>query len=378
MPERIYNEREIELLKQVLASKNLGSLNGKFTPEFERLFAEKIGVKYAIAMNSGMSALHAAVMCAGGAGSEVICDSLFIFGALAALYNNAIPKFVDIDPVTHTMDPEKIEGAINERTKAIIVTHAWGLPADMDRINKIAKKYNIVVIEDCAHAILAKYRDKYTGNLGDIGCFSFQASKQLSLGDGGMATTNNEEISKNLDLHAGAPTFFSIAHGLHYNYRMNELTAAVGIAQLEKIADFVGGLQKIASYYDMAIENCKWIIPQKAPDRIHTYHYWAATFDGEKYGLSLEEFKEELKKEKIGISVGYTNMPSYKHPVIRDKLAHAFHCKNYPFKVEYPDGLCPVAEKVIPSILLAYTVKTEEQAKYDSEKLFNLIKKLEK
>jgi dTDP-4-amino-4,6-dideoxygalactose transaminase len=159
---------------------------------------------------------------------------------------------------------------------------------------------------------------------------------------------------------------------------MNELTAAVGIAQLEKIADFVGGLQKIASYYDMAIENCKWIIPQKAPDRIHTYHYWAATFDGEKYGLSLEEFKEELKKEKIGISVGYTNMPSYKHPVIRDKLAHAFHCKNYPFKVEYPDGLCPVAEKVIPSILLAYTVKTEEQAKYDSEKLFNLIKKLEK
>ena len=378
MAERIYGERELELLKEVLLSKNLGSLNGKFTPEFEKRFAEMIKAKYAIAMNCGMSALHSAVMCAGaGAGDEVICDSLFIFGAMSALYNNSIPKFVDIDPVTHTMDPDKIEKEITERTKAIIVTHAWGLPADMDNINKIAKKYNLFVIEDCAHAILAKYKGRYTGTLGDVGCFSFQASKQMSLGDGGMATTNDEEIAKNIDLHAGAPTFLSIAYGLHYNYRMNELTSAVGIAQLERLEKFIEGLQKIASYYDKAIEGCKWIIPQKAPERIHTYHFWAATFDGEKYGLSLEEFKEEVKKEKVGISIGYTNIPSYKHPVIKNKLAHAFHCKNYPYKIDYPDGLCPVAEKIIPRIILAYTIKSEEEVKIDSEKLFNLIKKLE-
>lgn len=378
MAERIYGEREIELLKEVLLSKKLGALNGKFTSEFEEKFAKMIGVKYAVAMNSGMSALHSAVICAGaGAGSEVICDALFIFGAMAALYNNAIPKFVDIDPITHTLDPNKIENAITERTKAIIVTHAWGLPAKMDKIVEIAHKYNLLVIEDCAHAILATYKGRYTGSLGDIGCFSFQASKQMSLGDGGMATTNNEELAKNLDLNAGAPTFLSVAYGLHYNYRMNELTAAVGIAQLERLPDLISALQKNASFFDEAIADCKWIIPQKAPDAISTYHYWAATFDGENYGLSLKEFKEIVKKEEVSISIGYTQMPAYKHPLIKEKLAHAFHCKTYPYSIDYPDGLCPVAEKIIPRIILAYTLIPEEEAKKNAEKLHKVIRKLE-
>ncbi|MDI6828880.1 MAG: DegT/DnrJ/EryC1/StrS family aminotransferase, partial [Armatimonadota bacterium] len=204
MPNRDYGEREMEILGEVIRSGQLGALNGQFTTRFEAEFASMIGAKFGVAMNCAMSVLHASIMCANaGAGSEVICDPVFIFGALACLYNNAIPKFVDIDPNRHTLDPSKLEAEINERTKAIIVTHAWGLPADMDPIMEIAHKHNLLVIEDIAHAILAKYKGRYTGILGDIGSFSFQASKQMSLGDGGMATTNNEELARKLNLHAG-------------------------------------------------------------------------------------------------------------------------------------------------------------------------------
>ncbi|MCX8082727.1 MAG: DegT/DnrJ/EryC1/StrS family aminotransferase [bacterium] len=378
MAERIYGERELELLKEVLDSKRLCSLDGKYTHIFEEKFAQMMGVKYGVAMNSAMSVLHSSVICAGaGAGSEVICDSAFVFGAQAVLYNNAIPKFVDIKPYTHNMDPEKLESAITERTKAVIVTHAWGLPAEIDKIVEIARKYKLLVIEDCAHAILATYKGKYAGTWGDIGSFSFQGSKQMSLGDGGMAITDNEELSKKLNLNAGAPTFFSVAHGLHYNYRMNELTSVVGIAQLERLNLFIKGLQKIAEYYNNAVSECKWLIQQKHPDAISTYHLWAVTFEGDKYGLELEEFKKFLKEEETGLSVGYTQMPAYKHPVIKERLAHAFHCANYREKIEYPDGLCPVAERIIPRIVLGDTVISEEEAKRRAEKIYNAIRKLE-
>ncbi|MCM8756851.1 MAG: DegT/DnrJ/EryC1/StrS family aminotransferase [Candidatus Omnitrophica bacterium] len=380
MAERVYGEREIELLRQVLASRNLGALSGKFTPMFEEKFARLVGTRYAVAMNCAMSVLHASLMCAGvGAGSEVICDSLFIFGALAALYTNALPKFVDIHPVSHCLDPDKLEVAITERTKAVVVTHAWGLPAEMDRIVEIAHRYKLVVIEDCAHAILATYKGRYTGSWGDIGSFSFQASKQMSLGDGGMATTSNEQLANKLDLHSGAPTFHSVAHGLHYNYRLNELTSAVGIAQLEQLPDFIKGLQKVAGYYDQAIAGCSYLVPQQFPGSVSTYHLWAATFDGERYGLSLAGFKNFLEREKITefVNLGYTGMPAYKHPVIKDKLAHAFHCQENQPGIDYCDGLCPVAERVIPRILLTSTVIPEEKAQENAERLYQALRKLE-
>ncbi|PKO23890.1 MAG: hypothetical protein CVU38_01715 [Chloroflexi bacterium HGW-Chloroflexi-1] len=378
MAERIYGEREQELLREVLASGKLGALGGKFTPRFEEEFARTIGTEYGVAMNCAMSVLHSAVICAGaGAGDEVICDPVFIFGALAVLYNNALPRFVDIHPVTHNMDPDKLEEAIDERTKAVIVTHAWGLPAEIDRIVDIAHRHGLLVIEDCAHSILATYKGRCTGSWGDIGSFSFQASKQMSLGDGGMATTNNAELAKKLDLNAGAPTFQAVAYGLHYNYRMNELTSAVGIAQLERLPEFIEGLQKNAACYNQAIAGCKWLAPQQMPGTVHTYHYWAATFEGEKQGLSLSEFTEALKEANLPIAVGYTQLPAYRHPVIKERLAHAFNCKNYPETVDYPDGICPIAERVIPRMVLAGTVAPEEQVKENAEKFHQLIKKIE-
>ena len=377
MARRDYGERELELLAEVLGSGELCSIDGEFTHKFEEAFARTIGTKYAVAMNSAMSVLHASVMCAGaGAGSEVICDPVFVFGAQAVLYANAVPRFVDIVPDTHEMDPDKLEAAINERTKAVIVTHAWGLPAEMDRIVEIAHRRGLIVIEDCAHAILATYKGRHTGSWGDIGSFSFQGSKQMALGDGGMATTTSEELAKQLDLHAGAPTFHCVAYGLHYNYRMNEITSAVGLAQLEKLPELLEGLRINASHYDQAVSGCKWLKLQAAPDATSTYHLWAATFRGEDHGITLDEFKKALKQVDSCLSVGYTEMPAYEHPVIKDRLAHAFHCQHNQPEINYA-GCCPVAERTIPNMVLAYTMQTEEKAKEEAEKLHRVIARLE-
>jgi len=228
MPSRVLDDKELDLLKEVLASGDLSSLGGGMTPRFEAEFARAMNAKFAVAMNCAMSVLHAggnSLRCS--AGDEVICDPVFVFGAVATMYNNAVPVFVDIDPVTMNMNPDLIEEKITDRTKAIIVTHAWGLPAKMDRIVEIAHKHNLLVIEDCAHALFATYKGKYVGTWGDIGSFSFQMSKQMGLGDGGMAVTNSEDIAKALDLNAGAPTFASVAYGLHWNYRITEQTSAI-------------------------------------------------------------------------------------------------------------------------------------------------------
>ena len=156
---RVFDEREIELLREVFASGTLSSLDGEFTHRFEEAFAKALGARFAVAMNSAMSVLHSSVMAAGaGAGDEVICDPVCVFGAVAAMYNNAVPVFVDIEPVTMNMNPDLIEEKITERTKAIIVTHIWGLPAKMDRIVDVARKYNLTVVEDCAHALFARYK----------------------------------------------------------------------------------------------------------------------------------------------------------------------------------------------------------------------------
>jgi dTDP-4-amino-4,6-dideoxygalactose transaminase len=328
-----------------------------------------------------MSALHAALLCAGvGGGTEVVCDCEFVFGAVAALYANAVPVFVDIDPITHNMRPDALEAAITDRTKAVVVTHAWGLPAQMDRIVEIAHRRGVFVVEDCAESLMAPYDGRYTGGWGDVGCFSFQASKQMSLGDGGMATTNSDEIANALALHGGAPTWLSVAHALHYNYRMNEPTAAIGLAQVETLTTAMAQIARNARYYDEAVAGCPWLRLQRGPDRAcHSFYHWAATFDGEAHGLELAAFRQALAASGAeSLSIGYTGMPAYRHPVVRDRLAHAFACEaNSCAGREYPDGLCPVAERVIPRLLLAYPVGPESAARLDAEILRAVIDRLQ-
>lgn len=382
MAVRSFEGNELDYLREVLGSGRLSSLaGGTFVPTLEEAFAAALGVKHAVAINTCMSALHAGVLCAGaGAGSEVICDAEFVFGSMAALYNNAIPVFVDIDPVTHNMNPDLIEAAITDRTKAIIATHAWGLPAEIDRIVEIGQKHGLMVIEDCAEALLAEYKGRFAGAWGDVGCFSFQASKQLSTGDGGMATMNDEEIRKRVAAQAGAPTFHSVAYDMDFNYRMNEVTAAVALAQLEVMPAFIEKLRRNARHYDDAVDGCSWIHVQRGPEGAHhSYYHWAATFDGDARGLSLEQFRSAVEAAGFSsISVGYTNMPAYRHPLIAEQRAHAFHCpENAGHSGRYEAGTCPVAEHVIPRLMLAYVVEPEDTAKSEAQKLRHLIEDLE-
>lgn len=380
MPIRVFGERELSLLKEVLDSGNLSSLGaGPMTRRFEREFAAAVGSKNGVAMNCAMSVLHASLMVAGaGAGDEVICDPFCVFGAQACLYANAVPVFVDIKPKTWNMDPSKIEEKITERTKALIVTHIWGLAAEMEPIVQIAHKHNLLVIEDCAHSLYATYKGKCTGTLGDIGSFSFQMSKQLGLGDAGMAVTDSDELAKQLNLHAGAPTFTAVAHGLHYNYRTNELTAAVGIGQLERSRGYIDELIKIAGYYDEVVNECEWLELQRGPEEsTHTFHLWGSIFRGDKFGISMSDLKSALSKEQCNVSIGYTNIPAYKHPVITSRAAHAFNCPVYSGDGnKYPDGLCPVAEEIIPRTVNVYTFGKEGAHRSNAERFARAVRRL--
>ena len=372
---------ELKYLQRVLANGNLSALmGGTITPVFEEAFSSLLASKHSVAMNTCMSALHSAVIAAGaGAGSEVICDSVYIFGAMAVLYNNAIPVFVDIDATTHNMDPDKIEAAITERTKAIIVTHAWGLPAEMDRIMAIAGKHDIMVIEDCAESLLAKYDGKYTGVWGDIGCFSFQASKQLSLGDGGMATVQDDGYHKVINNFSLAPTFLSEAISLDYNYRVNELTAAVGLAKLETIGEEMNRLAANAALFDNAVEGCDWITLQRGPQKAeHSFYYWAANLIDDGNGPDLRMFSEALTAAGLQtLSIGYTKKAAYQQPLIKHRRAQAFtDSRNKAFQSLYEDGRCPVAERVVPRIILGYTIAPDEIVRQEADKLHDITQKL--
>jgi len=380
MPARIFDEREIGLLQEVLASGKLSGLGGgQLTPRFEAAFAKAVGSSHAVAMNSAMSVLHASVAASGaGAGDEVLCDPVCVFGAVAAMYANAVPVFVDINPVTMCMDADRIEAKIAERTKALIVTHVWGLPAEMDRIVAIAHKHGLVVIEDCAHALFAVYKGKQAGTWGDIGSYSFQMSKQMGLGDGGMGVTDREDLAKALGLHGGAPTFTAVAHGLHWNYRMTEATAAIGLAQLERARAYMDELIAIARLYDEAARGCKWLPLQQAEGAESTYHFWAAAFWGDRQGISFDDFRRVLQEEGCGVGIGYTGMPAYKHPLIRDRMGYGggcpLDCPLYKGKGnQYPDGLCPVAEEVIPRMVIVYTFSDKEYHARNAEALHRVL-----
>lgn len=369
MPERNYGKEELRYLKEVLASGRLSSLQGgKMTGRFEGAFARAHGARYGVAMNCAMSVLHASVITAGvGPGDEVICDPVCVFGALATIYQRGKPVFVDCQPRTFNMDPDLIEPKITKRTKALIVTHVGGMPAEMDRIMPIARKHGLMVIEDCAQAVLATYKGRAVGAWGDVGSFSFQASKQFSLGDGGMAITSKKRVAQNLLLHAGAPTFRSIAYDVHYNYRMNEQTAAIGLAQLPKVRRARREFIRTGRLWNAAIEDCPWLIAQPTPAGGEgTYYFWAATFEGARYGISRKRFKVALAKHRLPFNLGYTHCPAYRQPVMVKVFG----------KRAYPRGLCPNAEYMIPRMLLGGTNLSFGRAERIAERLQEVIAEL--
>jgi len=268
--EPLLGKEEEKLLLEGLRSGWISSI-GKYISQFEESFAEFCGVKYAITTSNGTSALHLALAAAGvGSGDEVIVPSLtFVATANSVIYTGAKPVFVDSEFESWNIDPEKIKEKINSRTKAIIPVHLYGHPANMGIIAAIARKYNLLVIEDAAEAHGAEYKGKKVGALGDLACFSFFANKIITTGEGGMITTNNRSLAEKIRIlrdHGASKKRRYYHPYLGFNYRMTNLQAALGLAQIGKINKIIDRKREIAHLYSTYLKHLEpeIILPPEA------------------------------------------------------------------------------------------------------------------
>jgi perosamine synthetase len=244
---------EIDAVMKVLQSRHLSL--GPCVREFERSFAEYIGVGHAVAVSSGTAGLHLSVLGAGvGPGDEVITTPFtFVASANSIVYAGATPVFVDIDPRTMNMDGDAIEAAITPRTKAILPVHVFGLPADMDRISGIAARHGLKVVEDACEALGAEWRGRRAGGFGESAVFAFYPNKQMTTGEGGMIVTGSAELAslyRSLANQGRDDDSTWLRHvRLGYNYRMDELSAALGLAQLSRIEELLGARRQVGEWY---------------------------------------------------------------------------------------------------------------------------------
>ncbi len=329
--------------------------------EFEDAFAKYVGVKYAVALSSGTAALHACCFAIGiQPGDEVITTPItFAASANCVLYCGGSPVFADIDPDTYNISPEEIEKHITEKTKAIIPVHFTGQPCDMDRIHEIAGQHNLFVIEDAAHATGAAYHGKKIGSLSDMTIFSFHPVKHMTTCEGGMVTTNNEDLYKKikafradcitkdpelLEDKEDGPWHYEM-QGLGYNYRISDVMCALGISQLKKVDLFVKKRREISARYNEEMKNFDHIVlPYQAEGCDSSWHLYAIRIkDGKR-----REAYQRLKGAGIGVDVHY--LPVYKHP--------------YYQKHGYREVKCPNAEFIYDQILsipIFYRLTDEEQ-----------------
>jgi dTDP-4-amino-4,6-dideoxygalactose transaminase len=252
---------------------------GKEVVAFEELFAAYTQTSHVMGVNTGTSALHLSLLAAGiGRGDEVITTPFTFIATVSAIdYTGATPVFVDIDPVSFTIDPAKIEAAITPRTKAILPVHLYGQPVDMDPIMEIAKRHGLVVIEDACQAHGAEYKGRRVGSIGDLGCFSFYPGKNLgAYGEGGAVTTNNPELARTVRMLRDWGAERKYYHDLKgFNYRLEGIQGAVLRVKMKYIEGWTEARRAVAARYDSALAGTSIRTPVAAPDRRHVYHIYA-------------------------------------------------------------------------------------------------------
>ena len=393
-----YLGNELKYLTKVLNSEKWSSTEGTWTGRLEREFAEKFGTKHAVTFNSGTSTLHASLIAVGvKPGDEVISPALtVIMNTSATIHANAIPVYADVLSDTFTIDPEDIERKITSKTKAIMVVGLYGLPCNMDEIMDISNKYGIPIIEDNAECYLSKYKGKMTGTIGDIGSYSFEGSKHLSCGEGGIIITDNENYAeiarkvgghgfKNLkagegrvkaDLNIFQNPNYKRHDEIGWNYRLSEISSAVALAQLERIDELVDLRIKSAKLFLDVINECDFLIPQKVPNNFnHSYWTLGVKYEGDKnIGISWQDFRKEYINEGGDGIYGCWSVP-YLEPVMsnRNFINRCFEIYN---DIYYNRGICPVAERVQPKIMQFKTnYRNLELAEMKAESLYKLIRK---
>ncbi len=359
----IYDEDEERMV--LAAMKQESQTMGPQVTLFQREFAKKFDVKHAFATSNCTTAMHAATQVFGiKAGDEVITTPItFIATSLVVLKEGAKPVFADIDPKTYNIDPKQIESKITPRTKAIYVVHYGGQMCDMDPIMEIAKKHNLFVMEDCAHAHGATYKGRQAGTIGDIGCFSFHSLKNMTtLGEGGMITTNNDKFADAIQrmrvmsithwnpdqtawefggykiekekLDYWLPSHFDVIDDngkWGNNYRMNEAQAACGRAQLRKLDMMVAKRRENSQYLSAGLKGIKGVTPAfEDPNCFHAFHLYTLCVEEKVLGASRDAFMRVLYQEE-GIQGIQHYQPTY-------------HFSGLKKMYNYPDKLCPQAE----------------------------------
>lgn len=352
------SEKEHEYLKTVLESGFPGSANVSFTTRLEQLFAERFDSKYAISFANGTATLHAALAAVGvGPGDEVIVPPLTMAStSLAVLYTGAMPVYADIEPDTFEISPAAVRNCLSPRTKAIIPVALYGLAPDLVAIRAIADEHGLKVIEDDAQCFLGTCQGRVVGSLGDIASFSFQNSKHITCGEGGIVVTSDEEYAlfmrrfsslgygnvsaapgrSKIDKREIIRPNFARHICCGYNYRLSELCAAVAVAQLEKLDDFVAWRRRCAEAYAAVLNGVDWLSPQAVPPG-YTHSYWAYTVKLTAPEVSWDDFQRKFVECGGDGFYGAWRL-TYTEPYFREIIPAAHH-------------RCPVAEAVQPRLM---------------------------
>ena len=383
-----FNGNEAEYALRALDSETPENKNFPWVQKLEEAFSKGIGSKYAIAVNSGTSGLHAALYAAGvGPGDEVIQPSkTVVMDSYVTMHLGAVPVFVDICSKSWNIDVTKMEEKITNKTKAIIVVSLYGLPVDIDPILKIASKYNLTVIDDSAETLMTRYKNGYAGTHSHIGVYSFEKSKHMTSGsEGGMLITSDEDLAvrarkfagigyKGLTAQAGRTSLASSVYQnpdyerfdtIGFNYRMNAITAAIGLAQFERIDELVERRKKVGKYFLQAVGGCDWIETQEIPNYSdHAYFTFGLLYKGEEVqGVSWKTFYDRYK-EMGGDGFYACWKPPYMEPSLRGKEMGG---------QVFDSGLCPIAEDYQKKIM---AFKSNYRDLNEAELQANLLSKL--
>lgn len=381
-------------LSQFLGAWSADFLGGPQVRAFEAKWSEFFEVPYAVSVNSNTSGLYTAMGAIGiEPGDEVIVSPYSMSAsAVAPLMYGGIPVFADIHPDTFCMDPDSIEKKITPRTKAILVVHIFGHPADMDRIMEIAERHDLYVIEDTAQAPFGTWKGRKLGTIGDIGVFSLNYHKHIHTGEGGVIVSENKELAERCQLirnhaeniveHKGMET---LPNMMGMNYRMTEIEASIGIAQLDKLQSLLDQRIENVRFLHEEFKKLKVLEVQKEPENsIHCYYQDPIKFNAKKAGCTRNAFVQAVKAELPSailrenaplIGAGYVR-PLYLLPIFQNKNALAFKSEKSPKDLSYERGLCPVVEEMHFERLFTHEFMRPGMSKEDMLDVVNAFEKV--
>jgi perosamine synthetase len=390
--------KEYEYVREVLDFGWHNTRSPGFCGRLEAAFAERYGVEFAISHSNGTATMHSCLIAAGvGPGDEVIIPSLTMAStAYVVLHQNAVPVFADVDAATFEIDAASVARLITPRTKAIIVVALYGMAPDMDAIMALAREHGIVVIEDNAQCYLGEHKGRLVGAIGDMASFSFQGSKHITCGDGGITITDDEGLAErirkgailgysSLSARPGKTTVpkqirqapsFERHQSLGWNYRLPEICAAAALGQLERIDDLVSWRRAVAKGYGDAIAGCDWLRAQAVPEGV-THSYWCYTVLLDTEAITWHQFRDKIV-ECGGEPVYGAWRPVHLEPAFREERFYGKgcpnHCPLYEGKPQvYGEGLCPVTERLQPRLFQFRTNYTRDRAERQFEAVSRAI-----